>query len=501
MVDLAFDENNVLASICRESFYEFVKEFWDILSQEKPVWNWHIKYLCNEIQKVAERVFLGDPKEYDLVINVSPGSTKSTIASIMLHPWMWTRMPTAQVIGGSYSSELSMDLSRKGRDVVLSDKYRRTFPDMELRADQAGKKYYMNVKGGWRYATSTGGTVTGFHGHILVVDDPLDPRRAVSEVELKSANDWIRDTLSQRKIDQAKTPIILIMQRLHQDDPTADMMHRAKDAQRMAMVEEGVDVPLALKHICLPAEKSKDIKPKFLRKYYENNLMDPVRLSHKTLLEKRTGGEYFYAGQFMQNPVPMGGGMFKTDRIVMDIPEQGRWLQVVRFWDKAGTTGNGAFTVGLKMGEDRKSRFWILDVIRGRWSSEVRESLIKQTARVDGYEVVVGIEQEPGSGGKESMENTVKNLAGWIVKVDKPSGSGSSKELRADPLSVQVNAGNVSMVRAEWNSELLAELMFFPNSKYKDQTDAASGAFNLLTRGHGTVGAFLREGRRRGIRG
>ncbi len=481
--NLQFSETDLVASICRESYFDFVREFWSVIVTEKPIWNWHIKYLCNELQKVMELVFLSQPKEYDLAINIPPGETKSTICSIMLVPWCWTRMPTLQYIGGSHQKELSVDFGRKSRDIVWSDKYQACFPEIKLRKDQSGKTYHQNTKGGWRYATSTGGGVIGFHGHVIGVDDPIDPRKAVSEVELKSANNWMKDTLSQRKVDQAKTPTILIMQRLHQDDPTADMVSRAKATQKLAILDGEKDAPLQIKHICLPAEKSKDIKPKFLRKYYKDGLMDVQRLGRKVLREKKTGGEYFYAGQMMQNPIPAGGGMFKTERIMIDVPEKDGMIQIVRFWDKAGTAGGGAFSAGVKMGVDRKKRYWILDVARGQWSSEVREANIKQTAEIDGRDVIIGIEQEPGSGGKQSAELTVKNLAGWVVKVDKPGGSGSSKELRAYSFSVQVNIGNVSMVRGEWNAPLISELKFWPFSKYKDQGDGCSGAFNELTSG------------------
>lgn len=477
---VAFEEYSVLASICRQSFFEFVKEFWDIIISEEPVWNWHIKYLCEEIQKVAELVFRGKPKEYDLVINISPGSTKSTIASIMLPPWMWTRMPSAQIIGGSYSGELSLDLSRWGRDIILSDKYQQTFMDIKLRSDQAGKKYYMNTKGGWRYATSTGGTVTGFHGHLIIVDDPINPNEAISEVELKNANKWMTDTLSQRKVNKEVTPTILIMQRLHQNDPSADMMERARKSLSIEKLQGKTDAKLRLKHICIPAELTDKIRPRSLRKKYKNNLMDPIRQSQTVLNEARAGGEYTYAGQFLQDPVPLGGGMFKTERIKIDLPQGSKWLRRVRYWDKAGTEGGGAFTVGTLMGLYRDKRFWVLNVIRGQYSSEVREKIILQTAELDGYDVEIGIEQEPGSGGKQSAEMTVKMLAGWRVRVDKPSGSNSSKILRADPFSVQVNMGNVSMVRAEWNSAWLEEFKFFPLSRYKDQVDSGSGGFNIL---------------------
>ena len=143
------------------------------------------------------------------------------------------------------------------------------------------------------------------------------------------------------------------------------------------------------------------------------------------------------------------------------------------------------------MVEEESGRIGIEDVRRGRWGTHERENVILQTAQMDGIEVEVGVEQEPGSGGKESAENTVRNLKGFRVFVDVPSGSGSSKELRAHPFSAQVNAGNVFMVKGDWNRECVNELMFFPNSKYKDITDSLSGAFNRIAKPNIVVGAFF----------
>jgi len=488
---MVFDEYDVLGSIVREDFYEFVKEFWEVIIPEKFIPNWHIKYLCDELQYIAELVFANKPKEYDLIINISPGSTKSTICSIMFHPWIWTRMPTARIIGGSYAHNLSMDLSRRGRDIIKSEKYQKVFPEIKLRDDQDTKSYFMNTKGGSRYAVGVGGSVTGLHGHFLIIDDPLDPNKAISEAELATANRWMAETLPTRKINKTVVPIILIMQRLHQNDCTANMIEQIKNTQKM---DGG---PLKLKHICLPAELTKRVKPKILATYYKNGLMDPVRLPKTVLNENRAVlGEYGYAGQFLQWPVPLGGGMFKTVKIKIeeDFPVKMTWVQRVRFWDKAGTEGGtGAFTVGLLMGLDCYKRFWVLDVIRVRLDSSAREELIKQTAISDSKDVIIGIEQEPGSGGKESAENTVRNLAGWRVRVDKPSGSNSSKELRADPYSVQVNNGNVILRRGDWNANYLSELSFFPYSKYKDQVDASSGAFNMLTARKKRAGSLFRK--------
>ncbi|GAH74836.1 unnamed protein product [marine sediment metagenome] len=125
-----------------------------------------------------------------------------------------------------------------------------------------------------------------------------------------------------------------------------------------------------------------------------------------------------------------------------------------------------------------KDKTYIIDdVVRGQWSSGKREERIKQTAEMDGKHVSVWVEQEPGSGGKESAEATIKNLAGFIIKAERVTGA---KEVRAEPYSIQVEAGNVSVLNKPWTKEFIDEHESFPMGKYKDQVDGASGAFNKL---------------------
>jgi len=150
----------------------------------------------------------------------------------------------------------------------------------------------------------------------------------------------------------------------------------------------------------------------------------------------------------------------------------------VRYWDKAvSLKKTAAYTVGVKIGKTKAGKFYVLDVIRGRWDSDARERLIKTTAVADGKNVIVGIEQEGGSGGLESALHTVRNLAGFTCKIDK---ADIHKETRAEPFSSQVNGYNVTLVPGAWNTEYISELQYFPNSKYKDQVDASAGAFNLI---------------------
>lgn len=144
------------------------------------------------------------------------------------------------------------------------------------------------------------------------------------------------------------------------------------------------------------------------------------------------------------------------------------------------TPDGGAYTAGVKMAKTEDG-FIVLDVVRGQWSAHEREKRIRQTAEMDGVGCHVWVEQEPGSGGKESAENTIRNLAGFVIKSERATGE---KSVRAQPYAAQVQGGNVKIVKADWNKDFLNEHETFPNGKYKDQVDAAAGAFNKLVSGH-----------------
>src|SRR5699024_11114066 len=293
------------AEKCRRSFFYFIKEFWSIVIPDAPVWNWHIEALCDEIQKVAERVVHRKTKEYDLIINIPPGTSKSTIVTVMLPAWIWTIDSSTRNLTASYSASLSTDHAVKSRDIIKSEKYRAYFPDIEIKSDQDNKTHYKNTNGGERYATSVTVSLTGLHAHLLIVDDPLNPIESTSEVERKKANDFINITLSTRKVNKSITPTILVMQRLHQEDPTGVWLSK-KDKK--------------VRHICLPGELSHDVKPKKYRKFYKKGLLDAVRLTEKDLKALKVDlGSYGYAGQIMQVPSPADGGIWqKWFKVVPD---------------------------------------------------------------------------------------------------------------------------------------------------------------------------------------
>lgn len=472
----------MMRNIVKGSLHKFIKYFWSEYSAEEFKDNWHISYICNELEKLARNRAAGKTREYDLLVNVPPGTTKTAMVSIFFPIWCWTNWYWMKFITASYSSTLSLESAEYSRDIVRSEKFKILFPELEVKEDKDTKGNFRIVKreqkyigyeartkqGGNRFSTSIGGTVTGFHAHILIWDDPLNPQQAISEVQLKTAVDWLDHTFSNRKVDKLKDVTIGIMQRLHQMDPTGHQLKKKKK----------------LKHISLPGEirnYREQVQPKTAIKYYKDDLLDPVRMPWSVLSDMLIDlGQYGFAGQIGQKPTPPGGGMFKVDRfqIIDKIPQETLIEKKVRYWDKAGSEGTGAFTVGVKMYKLKNDKWLIVDVKRGQWSSEVRESIIRATAEADGVDVQVGIEQEPGSGGKESAESTKKRLAGFMCVADRPTGD---KITRADVFSVPVNDGNVMLMRGDWNHEFTEELQHFPFGTYKDQVDAGSGAYKLLT--------------------
>jgi predicted phage terminase large subunit-like protein len=459
---MRFDYYQLLATTCRLSYFEFVKHFWGTIVRDPLVLNWHIKYLCDEIQRTLEKVFRGEPCDTDVLINIAPGTSKSTLFSVMLTPWAWTRMPHFRMIGASYTDALALDLSGKSRQIVESPLYQKTFPDVVLTKDTNSKSHWKNTRGGDRYAVAVGGSVTGMHAHCIVIDDPIDPRGVRSKADLETANIWCKETISSRKVNKELTPTFVVMQRLHQNDPSELYIARG------------------VRHICVPGEETPKIYPPELRANYQNGLFDPVRLARPVLEKMKSElGQFGYSGQILQDPIPLGGGMFKPERInIVEYAQAAtNFTKIVRYWDKAATKGGGDWSVGVKMGLHRDGSYWILDICRGQWSSDERERQIVACANRDGKSVRIGIEREPGSSGVDSVKDSIKRLAGFSVVPNLASGK---KEIRADTFSVQVNAGNVYMVKGAYNNPYLEELAYFPNGKHDDQVDASAGAFSML---------------------
>lgn len=333
---VTFSRHEIEASICRSSFYQFVKRGWHTVPGcSKLVDNWHIAYLCEILQEIAERVMRGERCEYDTVFNVPPGTSKSTISSILFPAWVWTKMPDARFICASHTDSLVLDLADRSREVVRSDWYRTLFPGIgEPRDNKDAKGDFANIHGGERKSCTVGGkTPTGRHAHVLLVDDPIDPQRVLSIAELKTAAHFLTNVLPTRKADKAVTATVLIMQRLGVGDPTEVMLKEA--------LKEGA---MPVKHVCLPSDLEPNgdggyeignVSPPELASRYINGLLDPNRLGPIELARYRARGALFFSTQFRQKPYAVGGGMFQEGYFNKRIKVAPYQCKRVRYWDRA----------------------------------------------------------------------------------------------------------------------------------------------------------------------
>ena len=328
-------------------------------------------------------------------------------------------------------------------------------------------------KGAYRSA-GVGGGITGMGFDRGLIDDPIkDAKEAASETVRKAIWEWYANVFYTRRSPGAT--ICVMMTRWHENDLVGELIknNTEQNGEKFTVVN--------LPAICedpneIDAEVLEELK---LQPRKVGDVLDPKRYDYNEINKFRiTLGERRFNALYQQKPSPPTGEIINADKfvIVKVLPDD--ILGYVRYWDKAATEGGtGAETAGLLLGKTKSGKFIITDVRSGRWGVAKREEIIKQTAIQDGKAVYVYVEQEPGSGGKESALSTIQNLAGWNMYADRVTGD---KVLRAEPASVQVEAGNVLILEGIWNQSFINQCRNFPFG-LKDKVDSFSGAFNKTT--------------------
>lgn len=446
------DADAACAELCKRRLSYFVQEFWEIITEDELDWSAHMQIMCDEIQTVYERVIQRQPKLYDLIINIPPGTSKSTICTIMAPAWSWTRDPALRHITGSYSSDLSTEHAVKSRDIIKSDKYRRYFPNVEIKKDEDNKTNYKTVNGGQRFSTSVGGTVTGVHAHILTFDDPLNPKQAASVAELEEAKRYFDKTIPTRKVDKRITPLILVMQRLHVMDTTGHLLDKKKKGIRL---------------IRLPGTLSNNVTPEEYKAIYQDGYLDPVRLGPDVLTELKIDlGSDGYAGQIDQMPTPEGGRIWKKWFLEIpdaEMPHPSKGSHYSTDWDTAYTKDDdnaaSAFITSFKF----RNKIWIDDL---GWDWLEFPELVKWMKTKPGPHHI-----EQKASGKSAKQSLTK--AG-VPAIEFPVPGGTDKIARAKMASPVAEAGLVcvrkSLVDKMYNDSRQG-ILFFPNGQFKDFAD------------------------------
>lgn len=298
------------ASLLTESLYEFAKACWHIVEPGvKFQDNWHLKVICNHLEAVS------DGRIKNLIINIPPRSMKSLLVSVIWPAWDWTRKPSRKWLFSSYGQKLALRDAVKMRRLVQSPWYQSRFGKGSFHAanptgpggvcltgDQNEKTRYENDQLGYRISTSVGGLGTGEGGDIIVCDDPHNVLEAESETVRETTLTWWNETMSTRGNDPVTVARVIVMQRVHENDLTADQL-----------LKGGWEL------LCLPMEFEREhptpskTSLKFVDpRKFDGELLWPGRFTMAALYKlKRLLGKYGIAGQLQQRPTPRGGGLFE----------------------------------------------------------------------------------------------------------------------------------------------------------------------------------------------
>lgn len=449
-----------------QSLAGFVREAWHVLEPEaKYVHNWHIDAICAHLEAVT------DGRITRLLINVPPGSSKSLIVSVMWPAWEWgpCGRRSLRYLATAFNEGPVKRDTRKCRDLIASEWFKRLWPEVVLK--RTGETSFSNTATGTREGVPFG-SLTGQRGDRLIIDDPHSTETAESDTERNNTTRKFREGAVNRLNDQNTSAIVVIMQRLHEQDMSGVILGLGTGYVHLMLPME-----YDPKRACRTSIGFKDPRTD------DGQLLDPKRFPKKAVEDLKTEmGSYAYSGQYQQAPTPRSGGMFqRTDFEVVDaVPAGGRR---VRAWDfaasqeKPGTQPD--WTVGLRM-VMVKDVFYVENVVRGRWRPAGVEVTLKTTASQDGTAVVIRQPQDPGAAGKSDAETKVKLLKGYTVVTKLVTGD---KATRARPASAQAEAGNVKLLRGPWNEAFLDEVCAFPNATFDDQVDAFADALNELALG------------------
>lgn len=458
----------IRAELARRNLEDFIR-----FTYPNYDFGWFNEELAASLTQFVQDVV--DGKQPRLMIFAPPRSGKSEQVSRRLPAWALGKHPDLQFIGASYSADLANRMSRDVQRIIEGDGYDQIFPNVSL--PQKGDTNHTRTqdlfeivghKGAYR-AAGVGGGITGMGADIGVIDDPVkDAKEANSKTYRDSVWEWYTTTFYTRL--SPKSGILLCMTRWHEDDLAGRLLKAAEndDGDKWQVID-------------YPAIAEKDEKHR-----KEGEALHPERfpLSRLTKIMRAIGSRAWNA-LYQGRPTSKTGGVFLTDRFVtIDAIPAGVIIKRVRAWDFAATKDDGDYTAGVLMGEGSDGRYYILDVVRGQYSSLEVESVLKATASRDGYDVDIHLPQDPGAAGKAQAQRQVSLLSGYVAKSERMTGD---KVTRAAAFAAQVEAGNVVLLRGSWNDEFINELGDFPLGKHDDQVDAVADAFNDLARGAATM--------------
>lgn len=286
---------------CEEKLINFVDYMWPAIEPSRGfVKGWAVEAICEHLEAVTS----GEIRR--LLINVPPGFTKSTLVDVMWPAWEWgpKNMPTTRYICASYSEHLTVRDNMRCKNVVMHDRYQRLWSDrFQIAPDLMSKIKFGNTKTGWKLATSVGGVGVGERGDRFIIDDPHNTMDMESQAARETTKMWFTEVVPDRLNDQQVSAIVIIMQRLHEDDVSGIAISRNMGYDHL-MIPMRHDTG---RH-CITRIGWEDPRVE------EDELAWPERFPAHTVDElERDKGPYAFASQYQQSPEPRGGSIIKRD--------------------------------------------------------------------------------------------------------------------------------------------------------------------------------------------
>ena len=442
-------------TLLRQDFSTFAARcFHNLNPQTEFAMNWHVEVIAAKLTAVRQG------KIRRLIINLPPRHLKSLMASIAFPAWCLGHDPSMPILCVSYAQDLADKLARDCRGIIMSPWYRRIFPT-RLAPHRQAVQEFITTANGYRLATSNGGVLTGRGADIILIDDPLKPEEALSDTQRQAANDWFSHTLYSRLNNKRHGAIVIIMQRLHEDDLVGHVL-----------AQEPWEV------VCFPAIAEADevheietiLGPQtFTRR--RGDALHPEREPLETLDRiRRTIGEYNFAGQYQQSPAPLGGGLVKAEWFKRygekDRPES--FDRIVQSWDTANkATELSDFSVCTTWGIQGKN-LYLLNVLRKRLEYPALKRAVREQQSLFQANVVL---IEDKASGTQLIQELITDGFHRVVRY-KPE---CDKIMRLHAQTALIENGFVYLPEtAPWLAEYLHEMMVFPKGKHDDQVDSTA---------------------------
>jgi predicted phage terminase large subunit-like protein len=443
-----------LDAALRTRFDIFLMMVHHTVNPERPyLHNWHVDAMVHQ----AEAVIGGDVKR--LIVNVPPRNLKTLTFNVALSAFILGHNPHKRIFCISYGERLAVDHAAQFRAVVESDWYRRVFPRMQIK--RVVDHDFFTTARGFRKWTSISGALTGMGGDIFIVDDCLKPEDALSQTKREAVNSWFGGTLLSRLDSKQNGAIIVLMQRLHQDDLSGYLLRETTgwthlELPAIALVPQDISIGGGRIH---HRQVNEVLHPQFEGKAELDQQRDSM-------------GPMQFSAQYLQRPIPVDGALMDAAwfRYYDDLPERNAESFILQSWDTAAKDGlaNSYSTCTTWLVHEKS--YYLVDILRMKLKFPALRGMAVELSKK--YKPRYILIEDASTG--PALADELRREHAYGIEVIKPE---HDKQVRLFTQQGKFSSGRVWFPRqAPWIRTFLDEILSFPDSKYSDQVDSLSQA-------------------------